>query len=154
AVADAKDRNSEGGQPGVQPRGPRSAHRIGPPREDEPPRRGGGDFVGREVAGHQLAVDGKVADPPCDELGGLAAVIDDQVLLLFRRSMAHVRPSSGRPVRPTILPRSRSNPSRIAGPFPIPPFKARSACRTRRIAGTPARAGNRRMSLSVFSMIG
>jgi hypothetical protein len=78
AVTDAQHRDAELEDARIHPVGVLGVHRSRATGEDDAHRRLGADLVGGDVAGDDLGVDPRLADPPGDQLGVLGPEVEDQ----------------------------------------------------------------------------
>ena len=78
AVADPEDRDAGAVDGLVDAGGALHVHRLGPAAEDDPLGLASQHLGDRHVAGHDLGVDVRLADPPGDELCVLGAEVDDE----------------------------------------------------------------------------
>ena len=77
AVADAQDGDAPVPDGRVGPGGIRVVDRHRAARQDDRPRAAALDLLPRRVVGQQLRIDVELADPPRDQLGELAAEVED-----------------------------------------------------------------------------
>ena len=78
AVADAEHGDAELVDRRVERRGPLDVDALGSARQDQRGRPPLGHLGGRDAVGHDLGVDGQLADAAGDQLGVLGAEVDDE----------------------------------------------------------------------------